>query len=78
MLKTCSIDLFQVSISSTFYIRIFCANNISAAFLYYMYVKKLPKQHSYEKFVHKMLMKLTHSSWCCFFSFELSLKVIIR
>jgi len=57
----------KVSISSTLYERVFHTNVVSAAFSSCMYVtctwKKLPKQHSYEKSVQKMLMKLTLGEW---------------
>ncbi len=47
----------RVSISSTFYIQIFCTN---VSFFYVLVTReKLPKQNLYEKFVNKMLMKLT-------------------
>jgi len=54
----------KVSISSMFYLQIFRMNVVSAAFSTYMLLenscqKKLLKQHSYKKFVCKMLMKLT-------------------
>ncbi len=42
----------KVSISLTFYMQIFCTN-------VHVNREKLPKQCSYEKFVRKMLMKLT-------------------
>jgi len=54
----------QVLISSTFYVRIFRTNFLYEHCLgsfFYVHVarEKLPKQGSYEKFVRKMLMKLT-------------------
>jgi len=50
----------QVSISSTFYVRIFRMNVISAAFFLVTCTwKKLPKRRSYEKRAHIKLMKLT-------------------
>jgi len=53
----------QVSISSTFYVRIFCTNVVLAAFslvtFCFVAKEKLPKRCSYEKFAHKMLEKLT-------------------
>jgi len=45
-----------VSISSMFYVQIFCTNVVLAAFS--SYVLALGR-NLYEKFVHKMLMKLT-------------------
>jgi hypothetical protein len=49
-----------MSISSTFYAHIFCTNflpkqNVTR----HVTREKLPKQRSYEKFVHLMSMKLT-------------------
>ncbi len=50
----------QVSISSTFYERIFCTNVVSAAFfLVTCTYKKLPKRCLYDKRERIMLMKLT-------------------
>jgi len=47
-----------VSISSTFYVRIFCTKVLCAAFFYlHATTEKLPKR--YEKGVRKTLMKLT-------------------
>jgi len=45
-----------LSISSTLYAHIFCTNFLTKP---ERNQKKLPKQRSYEKFVHKTLMKLT-------------------
>jgi hypothetical protein len=54
----------QVSISSTLYARVFRTSIILAAFFLFTCTlrirgKKLPKRHSYKKFVRKTLMKLT-------------------
>ena len=50
----------QVSISSTSYVRIFRTNVVLAAFFLVTCMQKmLPKRRAYEKFVCKMLMKLT-------------------
>jgi len=59
-------DSGLVSISTTFYVRIFCANIILAAFFYVNVTRgKLLKQCSYEKFARKMLMKLTPGTCYC-------------
>jgi len=60
----CSQNFLLWSISSMLNVQIFRTNVISAAFFSsYMYAtcmwKKLPKRHSYKKFVRKMLMKFT-------------------
>jgi len=54
----------QVSISSTFYVQTCLYEHCFSSFFYvHLHVtvtrEKLPKQRSYEKFVRKMLMKLT-------------------
>jgi len=49
----------KVSISSTLNARIYVQMSFWQLFSSYVYVKKLPKLHSYEKFVRIMLMKLT-------------------
>jgi len=49
-----------MSISSTFYTRIFCTRVLCAVFFYLLVTReKLQKRLSYEKGVHKMLVKLT-------------------
>jgi len=54
------------SLSSTFYVRIFCMKVLFAAF-FYLHVtrEKLPKRLSYEKGAHKMLLKLTTGGNLC-------------
>ncbi len=52
--------LYQVSISSTFYVRIFSTNFVSVAFFLVTCTwKKLPKRRSYEKRARIKLMRLT-------------------
>ncbi len=53
-------------ISSKLYALVFCTNIVSVTFTTSMKLeKKLPKQCSYEKFVYKMLMKLTPGVGTC-------------
>ncbi len=52
-------QFIRVSISSTFYARLFCTKGFSAAFLYlHVSRKKLSEVLSYKKCASKMLMKL--------------------
>ncbi len=56
------VEVDKVSISSTFYARIFCLNVFSAAFLYLRVSRKSCAKHLHmKKFAHKMFMKLTQA-----------------
>ncbi len=59
-LDTKRTNFYQVSISSTFYLQFFSYEHHFGSFFYvHVTREKLPKQCSYEKFVRKMLVKLT-------------------
>ncbi len=60
--KCCWNWLQQVSISSTFYLSLFCAKKFQSQ---YLTIEKMRKTLSYKKFARKMLMKLTTAGRRC-------------
>jgi len=64
--RDCGVEVEQVSISSTFYVRLFCTKELCANFLLLLFgFVTFWQKNIGTKVEHKMLIKLTPGIWSC-------------